>query len=126
VTYAILPHQGGFSTEAVIRPAYELNVQPLAVFGGLDREINSFLDVGAPNVIVEAVKPAEENRAYVIRLYEAERSAVKGMWLRFGAIPSRVVLVNMLEEELTEISINGTEISLDFQAFEIKTIKVFF
>lgn len=126
VTYAILPHQGGFSTESVIRPAYELNVQPLTVFGSLDREINSFLEVGAPNVIVEAVKPAEDEKAYVIRLYEAERSVVKRMWLRFDTVPSRVVLVNMLEEELMGIPVNGTEISLDFQAFEIKTIKVYF
>jgi alpha-mannosidase len=126
VTYAILPHQGGFSTESVIRPAYELNVQPLVVFGCPDREINSFLELGAPNVIVEAVKPAEEDKAYVIRLYEAERSAVKGMWLRFDTSPIRVELVNMLEEKQMELSIHGREISLDFQAFEIKTIKVFF
>jgi alpha-mannosidase len=29
VTYSLLPHQGGFSVETVIRPAYELNVQPV-------------------------------------------------------------------------------------------------
>jgi hypothetical protein len=59
-------------------------------------------------------------------LYEAERSAVKGMWLKLNNVPSRVALINMLEEELMELSVHGTEISLDFQAFEIKTIKVFF
>jgi alpha-mannosidase len=126
VTYAILPHQGGFSTESVIRPAYELNVHPLVVNGCPEQEINSFLEVGAPNVIIEAVKPAEEDKAYVIRLYEAERSAVKGISLRLNTIPSRVELVNMLEEKLMELSIHGTEILLDFQAFEIKTIKVYF
>jgi alpha-mannosidase len=71
-------------------------------------------------------QPAEEDKAYIIRLYEAERSAVKGIWLRFNTIPSRVELVNMLEEKLMEFSVHGTEILLDFQAFEIKTIKVYF
>jgi alpha-mannosidase len=126
VTYSLLPHQGGFSTETVIRPAYELNVQPLVAYGSSDREINSFLDLGAPNVILETIKPAEDDTAYVIRLYEAERSAVKGMQLRFSFIPSRVILVNMLEEELEELPVDDAEIKLDFHAFEIKTIKVFF
>ncbi|QGR00323.1 alpha-mannosidase [Paenibacillus psychroresistens] len=126
VTYSLLPHQGGFSAETVIRPAYELNVKPLVAYGSSNREINSFLEVGASNVILETVKPAEVDKAYIIRLYEAERSAVNGMWLRFNTIPSRVTLVNMLEEELLELPVNGAEVLLDFHAFEIKTVKVFF
>jgi alpha-mannosidase len=125
VTYSLLPHQGGFSAESVIRPSYELNVQPLIAYGSPDHESNSFLELGASNVILETVKPAEDDKAYVIRLYEAERSAVKGMWLRFNSTPSRVTLVNMLEEELTELPVNGSEVLLDFHPFEIKTIKVF-
>jgi alpha-mannosidase len=124
--YSFLPHQGGFSTEAVIRPAYELNVQPLVIVGSPASEIGSLLVIDAPNVILEAIKPAEENQAYVVRLYEAERSAVKRAKLKFDIAPKRVTLVNMLEEEISELMIDNKEIILDFHAFEIKTIKVFF
>jgi alpha-mannosidase len=123
--YALLPHEGGFGAETVIRPAYELNVPPLAVSGRLARNGDSLVTIDASNVIVETVKPAEEGEAYVLRLFEAERSAVKGAKLRFGKLPSRVALTDMLEEELQEISLDGVEISLDFRAFEIKTVKVY-
>jgi alpha-mannosidase len=130
VTYSLLPHKGAFSTETVIRPAYELNIHVLSVKGGVsDQAAASLLEVEATNVIVEAIKPAEQDHAYVVRLYEAERSAVKGMKLRFGAVPRKVELINMLEEELEELEeleLSGSEVSLDFHAFEIKSIKVYF
>jgi alpha-mannosidase len=52
--YAILPHQGGFSVESVVRPAYEFNVAPTVIQGKEPVSI-SLLSVDAPNVIVEAV-----------------------------------------------------------------------
>lgn len=73
--YALLPHRGGFSAEAVIRPAYEFNVPVLSTIGGLKHEVTQLVEIDASNIIVEAVKPAEEEQAYVLRLYEAERSA---------------------------------------------------
>jgi len=126
VVYALLPHEGGFGTETVIRPAYELNVGVIAVPGRSTEDIGSLVTVDASNIILETVKPAEEGQAYVLRLYEAERSAVKRVKVRFVKLPYRVALTNMLEEELQEIALDGSVISLDFRAFEIKTLKVFF
>ena len=126
VTYSFLPHAAGFSSESVIRPAYELNVPALAVKGRTSRQGDSFLSIDAPNVIIEAVKPAEEGDAYVIRLYETERSAVIGATLTLGKAPSRLVAATMLEEELFELPLSDNRVSLDFGAFEIKTLKIFF
>ncbi|MFD0671095.1 alpha-mannosidase [Cohnella sp. GCM10027633] len=126
MTYSLLPHGGGFGAETVIRPAYELNSPVVAVAGRAAPSFRSFAQVNAPNVIIEAIKPAEDDQAYVIRLYEAERSAVKGAKLRFGVAPSRVALTNMLEEELRELPVVGGEAALDIGAFEIVTVKVWF
>jgi alpha-mannosidase len=125
VTYSFLPHAAGFSAESVIRPAYELNVPLLAVKGRGSRQGDSFLSIDAPNVIIETVKPAEDGEAYVIRLYEAERSAVTGASLTFGKAPSRLIAATMLEDELFELPFNCNRVSLDFGAFEIKTLKIF-
>ncbi|MFF2090560.1 alpha-mannosidase [Paenibacillus sp. NPDC058174] len=125
VTYSLLPHEGGFAAETVIRPAYELNVPALSVRGRAAAQEQSFLAIDAPNVIVEAVKPAEDDDAYVIRLYEAERSAVKGALLTFDKAPKRVVIANMLEEAQEELALKGNSVSLDFRPFEIKTVKVY-
>jgi len=50
---------------------------------------------------------------------------VKGTLLSFDKTPKRVVITNMLEEELQELSIIDSSVSLDFRPFEIKTIKVY-
>lgn len=124
VTYSLLPHASGFSAESVIRPAYELNVPVLAAKGHGLGQGDSFLSIDATNVMIEAVKPAEDGKAYIVRLYEAERSAVKGANLTFGQTPARVFAANMLEEELIELPLIGNLVSLDFGAFEIKTLKI--
>ncbi|MCK9858653.1 glycosyl hydrolase-related protein [Paenibacillus sp. ATY16] len=126
VTYSFLPHQGGFQAETVIRPAYELNM-PVKPAGGASLENSgSLLYIDAPNIIVEAVKPAEEDDAYVIRMYEAERSAASTK-IAFGWKPKKVAITNLLEEELEELAVNEAgEINLFFRAFEIVTLKVYF
>jgi alpha-mannosidase len=127
VTYSFLPHAAGFSAESVIRPAYELNVPMLANQGAAPRSGDSFLSIDATNIIIEAVKPAEDDDAIIVRLYEAERSAVSGATLAFGTAPVRVATANILEEELSDLPIiGGHSVSLDFRAFEIKTLKVYF
>ncbi|WP_042163086.1 alpha-mannosidase [Paenibacillus gorillae] len=125
VTYSLLPHEGGFAAETVIRPAYELNAPALSVRGKTVVQEQSFLAIDAPNVIIEAVKPAEDDDAYVIRLYEAERSAVKDALLTFDKAPKRVVIANMLEEGQEELALKGNSVALDFRPFEIKTVKVY-
>ena len=125
VTYSLLPHESGFTSDSVIRPAYELNSPVLSVRGRSVAQEHSFLAIAAPNVIIEAVKPAEDDDAYVIRLYEAERSAVISTTLTFNKLPKRVVITNMLEEEQQELSLIDCSVSLDFRPFEIKTIKVY-
>ena len=122
--YALLPHSGAFRTETVIRPAYEFNVAPIVcpVDGGV-REIESLLTVSASNVIVEAVKWAEEGKAFVIRLYEAERSGTSAV-IRFSVPVESVEETNMLEEAPETLPVKNGRVSLYFRPFEIKTLKV--
>lgn len=127
VVYSLLPHEGGFGAEAVIRPAYELNVPLFVQYGMALPEAQSFASVDASNVIIETIKRAEEDDAFVLRLYEAERSSVRGAKLRLNANPRKVALTNLLEDELVELSVDEErEVKLDFRPFEIKTVKVYF
>ncbi len=78
MTYSLLPHDGPFSVERVVRPAYELNVAPIPVSVAADVEgLRSMLSLDNPNVIVEAVKWAEEGDAFIVRLYEAGKGSVR-------------------------------------------------
>ena len=122
MTYSLLPHHCPFSAAAVIRPAYELNVPPVALVGASEAPA-SLLRIDAPNVLVEAVKWAEDEEALIVRLYEAEKSATRAR-IDFGLPVASVALVNLLEEEPEELVLDGQSLALSFRPFEIKTLKV--
>ncbi len=121
-TYSLLPHNGGFSFDNVIKDAYELNYEPLKSYGiskGLD--IPMFL-VDAPNVLIETVKTAEDNNGYVVRLYESECNLTNiNLKVNFDYVS--VCETNMLEEEIEQLESKDGVISLKIKPFEIKTLK---
>ena len=97
----------------------------------------AFVVEGAPNVFLETVKrgldddfASHEAPSVVLRLYEAfgGHAAVK---LRFAPHLSvvRVLVTNLLEDEVEELSVYQTEdassvVKLAFHGFEVKTVKL--
>ena len=122
-TYAFLPHMGSLSADSVIQPAYRLNEKPFAVAGNLPME--SLVSLDCDHVIAETVKPMENNgRGFILRLYEAEGAAEKTV-LTFGFPVKGLAETNMLEEVQTEYPA-ARQLELEFRAFEIKTIAVWY
>ena len=119
--YSLLPHMGCFDAETVIRPAYELNYQPLAVEGEL--KADKLFTLSHPGVIAETVKVAEDiPNAYVLRLYEAERNTAN-CTVTVGDVKA-VWVTNMLEEKQEQLNVVDGKVKLTFRPFEIKTILV--
>ena len=120
-TYSLLPHMGAFDAETVVRPAYELNYQPLAAAGQL--EVPKLFELSHPGVICETVKNAEDvENAFVLRLYEAERNTANCCLSVMDA--KHVWATNMLEEKQQELPIVNGQVKLTFRPFEIKTILI--
>ena len=116
--YSVLPHNCGFTSEAVIKPAYELNIPVVAGKG--DFEAIALVLPKAENVIVEAIKPCEDNEnAFIARLYEAE-GTYTNCPIEFFSGAKKVEITNMLEE--VQGNFEGDELS--FRPFEIKTLKI--
>jgi alpha-mannosidase len=126
-TYALYPHEGNHVEGGVIRAGYELNVplrvMPVEGAGGDGPTSASFLEVDAPNVIVEAVKKAEDGDDIIVRLYEAEHKQAHAR-LRFGFPIRAASEVNLMEEEPTPLRVRANGVTLDFRPFEIKTVRV--
>jgi alpha-mannosidase len=123
VTYSLLPHSGPFSVADVVRPAYELNIAPvIAQVSDRDGELPSLLTLDTPNVIVEAVKWAEEGNAFVVRLYEAGHASTKAT-VTLNAPVMAVEETNLLEDERTRLDLDENRVTLDFRPFEIKTLR---
>lgn len=119
--YSFLPHEGAFSAENVIQPAYELNI-PVVVGKG-DFDTVALVVPDESNIIVESIKPCEDNeKAFIARLYEAEGAfTIADVAIFDGA--KNVEVTNMLEE--TEMTIGAAErIRFEFRPFEIKTLKI--
>ncbi len=116
--YSFLPHDSGFSSETVVKPAYELNVPVIAGKG--DFEAIALVVPEKENIIVEAIKPCEDNeKAFIARLYETEGSHTNCN-IKFFEGAKKIEITNMLEEVESELSGN----SLSFRPFEIKTLKI--
>ncbi|MCC6546399.1 alpha-mannosidase [Candidatus Sumerlaeota bacterium] len=118
--YEVLPHDGAFSVPFVVRPAYEFNV-PIHVHPSGESR-GSFIEVDAANVIVEAIKWAEDGSGFIVRVFEAGRMETWAS-IRMG-IPVKAVLeTNLLEEEKSSVAIADGIIHFRMKPFEIKTFK---
>ncbi len=120
-TYSLLVHESAFSTEAVIRPAYELNYPALVFEGAV--ACDSLLSVDAGNIIIETVKPAEDGDGFIARIYETE-GAYTRCKLTIHPAFCAVSETDMLEYEDAPMEMEGNGVTLNFTPFEIKTLRI--
>ena len=78
-SYALLPHDNRWEQAATVRHAHELNARPVAIVetyheGSLPQR-QSFLEIDAPNVVVVALKQAEDSDDLIVRCLETQRIA---------------------------------------------------
>lgn len=118
--YAFLPHNGGFSASAVVRPGYRLNYKPIQLKGRL--ELAPLLELQGDAVIAETVKPCEDaGRIFAVRLYESEGSTAHTELYIPGA--QSITPANLLEQPVGG-TVPGERVSLSFRPFEIQTMLV--
>lgn len=126
VSYCILPHCGSLIESDVVQKGYEFNC-PLVqrkIEEGQKRlpDRASLFALNQKNIVIEAVKQAEDGTGTILRLYESagSRTQVK---LTVGK-EKQVNLVNGLEDNIEVLDVRNGEVNLTFSAFEIKTLKV--
>ncbi|MBN2374958.1 MAG: alpha-mannosidase [Sedimentisphaerales bacterium] len=127
-TYSFYPHGGNHVEGGVISAGYELNV-PLRVTPvkkpakpKLPNSM-SFMTVDADNIVIETVKKAEDSNEMIVRLYESYGGSCQ-THLNFAGKVKSAKLVNLLEEQPTELKVSKNKLTLNFSPFEIQTIKV--
>jgi alpha-mannosidase len=122
VVYSFLPHPCGFSAEAVVRPAYQLNYHPVFAKGTLD--LPQIAKIDKANIIIETIKPCEDaERALILRLYETEGTRTNALLTLSEGITT-AYRANMLEEVQEPLTMIGHALPLSFPPFETQTIKI--
>jgi alpha-mannosidase len=121
-TYALLPHEGDWMEGNTVKEAWYLN-NPLSAFKGesFQRKFSLF-SFDADNIMVDAVKKAEDESKIVLRVHEysGSRKQIK--------IKSDLPIYSWQECDLMERGIGETtmnrEIKVDINPYEIKTFLV--
>ena len=128
-TYSLYPHGGGWKDALTIRRGYELNYKLISLpFGkhqGALAAEHSFVQAQPDNVIVTALKKAEDENTLVVRFYEwAGKDGEATIQLPPGA--ESAAETDLMEKPIGKLSVHNGGVSLHTKPYEIKTIKVQF
>jgi alpha-mannosidase len=128
-TYSLYPHSGGWKDALTIRRGYELNYKLISLpfgkhEGALPAE-HSFVQAQADNVIITALKKAEDENALVVRFYEwAGKDSEVTIHLPPGA--ESAAETDLMEKPIGSAAVRDGGVTIHTKPYEIKTIKVQF
>ena len=128
--YSIYPHKGDWRDVSSYKCAYEFNynLDTAQLREGDKLPLKrSFLQIEPENVVLSALKKAEDGDDVIIRFYETKGEETDAEITLFRE-PKRVTVVNMLENEdeevKKELKQEGKKIELTLEPFEIVTLKL--
>ena len=124
-TYSLLPHRDRWGT-STISQAYFLNypVLVLPVQAGARRsETSHLVHTDVPWAVVETVKPAEDGRGFIVRVYESQQR--RGRVRLAAGFPLRGAYVtNLVEEDGEALEVHGHFVEFTLRPFQIATFRL--
>ncbi len=98
---------------------------PAGNAGGLERPEGSFFGVDIPNVIIQAVKRADDGTGIVLRLREIAGRAVRArVTSPFLGLGLKASLASLMEDEGDPLEVKDDGFTLEIKPFEILTIRL--
>ena len=129
-TYALLPHEGGWSEQTQMQ-AGQLN-QPLIAFVApkhhglfLGRRVD-FFSLSTDKVAIKVLKKAEDTNEFIVRVYEWAGEDQQDVRLSFPMSIISAREVNGIEEEIPggECTIVDGKLSFDIKRYQPKTFAI--
>ncbi|MBI3404827.1 MAG: alpha-mannosidase, partial [Acidobacteria bacterium] len=128
-TYSLLPHAGGWLEAQTVRHGYELNYPLMAMVTdshpadlGNWGTSRSFVKIAQDNVVLTALKKAEDSDEIILRFYEF--AGKKGdVRIEFAEPIASAWETNLQEKPERQLTVQGTAITVPTGAYEIKTVK---
>ncbi|MGN0295308.1 MAG: alpha-mannosidase [Lachnospiraceae bacterium] len=127
-SYSFCPHIGDFRIGGTVAKAYAFNNPCRAVVKQEKTEkgtasVKSLISVDVPNVVIEAVKKAEDDESLIVRCYECFNRRSK-VTMKVDAAITGASVINLLEDQVLEnLEIKDGTISFTMKPYEIRTIK---
>lgn len=129
-SYALYPHAGTWKDAGTVDRGYQFNygVNAMQVerHEGMGKPERSYLSVDAKNVVVTAVKKAEDADAVIVRFYEwAGTGGNVTLTLPEGA--TGATLTNLMEKPEGEaLHVAGNQVQVPVSPYQIQTVRVSF
>jgi len=127
--YSLYPHAGSWQEAGTVHRAHELNAPLVARRAGNHTgsiaQTSSFVRVDAPNVVLDAVKKAEDSDAVIVRLYESHGARGPAV-VTFDSAPTSVTECDLMEENDAPVACDGASVRLDMKPWEIRVLKALF
>jgi alpha-mannosidase len=126
LTYALFPHLGDWSDSTVAGHAARLN-QPLKVFtterhtGALGRRV-SLLSLSSDQVIVRALKKAENGNDVVLRLQEVQGREAQAVEISALVPIAGARELDGCERPLQSLESSADRLRLDFNPYQLRTV----
>jgi len=122
-TYSLFPHAGGWVEGETVRRGWELNVPTRSLPVNTVEPPHSFVSITGADAILEALKPAEDGRGLILRMYEPH--GARGEVVVKTSMPlANVLECNLVEEDGGRISATGSELRFDILPFQIRTFRL--
>ncbi|MCJ7840610.1 alpha-mannosidase [Lederbergia sp. NSJ-179] len=126
-TYSLYPHRGNWREANITRKGYELN-HPVTVVvaeahaGSLPNH-HSFMKTEAEHVVLDTVKPAEDENGFIVRLYEATGGREQTT-LHLQLPIDSAEETNLLEEPVANLTIVNGQLRTEYKPYEVKTMRL--
>ena len=129
--YSLFPHEGAWD-ERTIREAYSLNDPVIVTLGNVadvssaatgNTASRSLVRVDSPNVVIETVKRAEDDRGIIVRLYESRRSRGT-VTLSTCFDIGEAWTTSLIEDDLERLKTDGNRLTFDIKPFRIITFRL--
>ena len=122
-TYSLFPHPGDWTEAGVSREALSLN-SPLIVSEGVAEQAEyGLLEAEGVELALGALKPAEDGRGEILRLYEPHGARGECI-LRFTRRAESVQHANLLEEPEGMVEVSDGAVRLPVRPFEVVTLLI--
>jgi alpha-mannosidase len=128
-TYSLYPHAGSWREALTVRQGYDVNyallTMPVDKHAGALPPEHSFVEIKPDNVVLTAVKKAEDDDALIFRFYEwAGKDTDVKIQLPPGAQTAHDA--NLMEHPFADLPIQNGVVTVHTKPYEIKTVKVNF
>jgi len=122
-TYVLLPHRGDWEEGRVADNAWELNT-PVKVTRGTAVG-RTFIEIDSRDLMLEAVKQAEDDGSAILRLYERHNNRGRAKISMWGKV-RKASITDILENDDThdKVDLGDATLEVNYRNHQILTLKV--